>query len=970
MIQSPASSLPLQLNPDQRQAVLHRDGPLLIIAGPGSGKTFTLVERIVHLIGQGVAPTQIMVATFTEKAAKELITRATNRLLQLGYRVNLNEMYLGTLHSIFLRWLEEHRLATRLKRNYRILDQFDQTYLVFRNLSQFMEVEGVSGLFQPTANRWQKSQELVAYLNKVSEECIDPQKMLDFDEDDRVSAIGRCFNIYRELLEAQNALDFSSIQTEVLYLLENNPAILESLQEAIRYLMVDEYQDTNTIQERILFLLARKYRNIAVVGDDDQGLYRFRGATIRNILEFPKAFPDCQQIALYTNYRSHPDIVQFYNRWMNEQDWTHDGQVFRYDKTIQPRAGDFPSTAAVVKVACEGDSEAWFAEVHAFLRHLMDAGKVTDPNQVAFLFRSVKNQQVLDLSHYLEAQGINVFSPRSALFFEREEIQMLFGCLFFLFPDWKQVLQYDPERSYAIWDYYETCLARFVKAIKTNPEKHTELLKWARTKAKNHLHLTEATHYAFAALVYQMLEYPLFAEYLDVDLNAGKKDLRPAFNIALMTKLLFKFEYLYHISIIAPKDKEKILRNLFNDYFRFLFDGGIEEFEDFDEYAPSGAVSFMTVHQSKGLEFPVVLVGSLNLVPRKDFDDLDQILQSRFYAKPPFEPIENVKYYDFWRLFYTAFSRPQNLLALTCRLQEGRGKSPSKYFEKLFHPLPSWRDPAFDVTQLQLEPLKPTNLKHEYSFTSHILLYENCPLQYKFYKELEFTEVRTGGVLGGSLLHQTIEDIHKAVLRGEEHSLTDEQITHWFDTNYYLLSKAQRAYLHAGQQKALLQQVLRYRDRNTDKWHRIKAAEVDVSLVKDEYILKGAIDLIEGENGTVEIIDFKSGDKPDVNSTAPHTRKQLEQYRRQLEIYAHLVHERTGQEVSKMHLYYPKVEAGIPTITFPFKADTISQTIAVFDEVVRNIESKNFDIGQTQKTEKLCGGCDMRFHCNPRTYHK
>src|SRR5690606_20618817 len=235
---------------------------------------------------------------------------------------------------------------------------------------------------------------------------------------------------------------------------------------------------------------------------------------------------------------------------------------------------------------------------------------------------------------------------------------------------------------------------------------------------------------------------------------------------------------------------------------------------------------------------------------------------------------------------------------------------------------------------LVLDSIKPVNIKKEYSFTSHILLYENCPLQYKFYKELEFTEVRTGGVLGGSLLHQTIEDIHRAVLRGEPDILTDTNITEWFNTNYHLLSKANRTYLHQAQINALLQQVLRYRDRQSDKWHLIKEAEVDVSLVKEEYILKGTIDLIEGENNTVELVDFKSGDKPDVNSRDAKTRQQLSQYRRQLEVYSHLVEERTGHKVSKMHLYYPKEEDGSPYITFNANKDNIQHTIAVFDDVV------------------------------------
>ena len=155
-------------------------------------------------------------------------------------------------------------------------------------------------------------------------------------------------------------------------------------------------------------------------------------------------------------------------------------------------------------------------------------------------------------------------------------------------------------------------------------------------------------------------------------------------------------------------------------------------------------------------------------------------------------------------MFYTAFSRPQNILALTAFEKEGSGRNPSKYFEKSYKKAVSWRDSSFVQSDISLEEIKPVNIKKEYSFTSHILLYENCSLQYKYYKELEFTEVRTGGVLGGSLLRQTIEDIHKAVLRNQVNTLTDENISNWFNENYYLLSKSQRSYLHEAQQKALL----------------------------------------------------------------------------------------------------------------------------------------------------------------------
>jgi DNA helicase-2/ATP-dependent DNA helicase PcrA len=174
--------------------------------------------------------------------------------------------------------------------------------------------------------------------------------------------------------------------------------------------------------------------------------------------------------------------------------------------------------------------------------------------------------------------------------------------------------------------------------------------------------------------------------------------------------------------------------------------------------------------------------------------------------------------------------------------------------------------------------------------------------------------------------------------------------------------------LHKPQQIALLKQILNYRDKNNGQWDKIVEAEVDVSLVKQGYILKGTIDLIRGENGTVELIDFKSGSKPDVNATDNRTKGTLDRYRRQLEVYAHLVEERTGYKVSKMHLHYPKEENGNPNITFNKNERTINKTIESFDKIVENIEKKNFDNSHITRNTKQCGDCDMRYYCNPRQY--
>jgi len=162
-------------NENQQQAIQHHAGPLLIIAGPGSGKTYTLVERILNLINEHqAAAEQLLVVTFTEKAAQELKTRISNRLLEEGSSFNVNEMYLGTFHSICLKLLEEYRDFTRLKRSFILMDQFDQQYFLYQNLREFKDIEGIENIQgEHKIPAWAKSENLMSWLNKVAEEAID-----------------------------------------------------------------------------------------------------------------------------------------------------------------------------------------------------------------------------------------------------------------------------------------------------------------------------------------------------------------------------------------------------------------------------------------------------------------------------------------------------------------------------------------------------------------------------------------------------------------------------------------------------------------------------------------------------------------------------------------------------------------------------------------------------------------------------
>lgn len=949
-------------NPDQLAIIKHTEGPLLVIAGPGSGKTFTLVERVIHLVTEkSVKPENLFVATFTEKAAKELMTRISNRLLEKGIKFNINEMYLGTIHSICLRILEENREFTRLKRNYTLMDQFDQQYFIYQHMREYdalTEIDWIPGLRQPQS-RWKRSQNLIRWINKISEEAIDPGR-LKKDPNQGVRAVAAAYDLYQRQLEEENALDFSTIQLETLHLLENHPAVLEKLSQTIHYIMIDEYQDTNTVQEAIILKLAGAQKNVCVVGDDDQGLYRFRGATIRNILEFPANFPPgvCATKKLVTNYRSHPDIINFYNEWMNRLIWSDGKKNFRYSKTIEPCKAKFPKIASAFRVSGQAGQDNWHDEVLAFLQHLK-ANLLTDWNQVAFLFRSVRGEKAVDLAAFLEKSGIPVYSPRSNVFFERTEVRLMIGALLFLFPQYGKLRQWEDGAHLEIWEYFDACLLLFANQLR-KPE-NKDLAQWCKLRAKEHLSLTQNADYGFSGLFYQLLQFDLFASYLQEQDYRIIIDERPARNLANFSQLLVKFEYLHHVTVLSSRYLEKNIIDLFNQFFRYLKEGGMNEYEDEAEYAPRGCVSFLTIHQSKGLEFPVVIVGSLENTPRKQYDELDVILQGKYYRKPPFEPIERTKEFDFWRLYYTAFSRAQNFLVLTCQEKVSAGqhqrKVPSAYFEQLYRALPTWRSIKLDRDVVTLAQIKDVNLKQEYSFTSHIILYETCARQYRFYKDLAFSPVRQGPILFGTLVHQTIEDIHKAVLREETSKINPQQIEEWFHSNYQNLSKKERVYLSEPVRNTALDQVLRYAERNRGEWPNIREAEVQVALVKDRYILTGTIDLIKGTADTVEIIDFKSEHKPDL----VNERTKIDRYKRQLEIYAHVVEERLGLNVSKMHLYYTAEKDSNPMLTFNKDDQKICETIAVVDQTVERIEKKDFALRHV--TGKQCEDCDIRHFC-------
>ena len=225
-------------NEAQREAIQATDGPLLIIAGPGTGKTYTLVQRALYLIQEkGVQPENLFIATFTEKAAKELVTRITDEMAKRGIMANLNEMYVGTFHSLCLRILKDNLEYTRLKKNYRTLDSFDQQYTIFQNIYRFRELPHFDELIT-AKSAWGQAGSICNYANKFTEELVNAE-VLKTDKDPSVQAMGHILSLYQQILADNNLMDYSAMQVETYQLLISHPEILEKLQEQISHFMVD-----------------------------------------------------------------------------------------------------------------------------------------------------------------------------------------------------------------------------------------------------------------------------------------------------------------------------------------------------------------------------------------------------------------------------------------------------------------------------------------------------------------------------------------------------------------------------------------------------------------------------------------------------------------------------------------------------------------------------------------------------------
>ena len=287
------------LNARQKEAVFHTEGPLLLLAGAGSGKTRVITHRIAYLIEEmGVRPWNILAITFTNKAAAEMRTRVDD-IAGFGS----DQIWVSTFHSMCVRILRRHSDRLGFDTSFTIYDTDDQK-TVMKEVCKKLEID----------TKQMKERTLMGMISKAKDELISPEEFaLNAMGDYKQQKVAAVYKEYQDALKKNNAMDFDDLIVKTVELFKNCPEILENYQERFQYICVDEYQDTNTAQFELVRLLASKYRNLCVVGDDDQSIYKFRGANINNILDFEKVFSDAKVIKLEQNYRSTQNILDAAN---------------------------------------------------------------------------------------------------------------------------------------------------------------------------------------------------------------------------------------------------------------------------------------------------------------------------------------------------------------------------------------------------------------------------------------------------------------------------------------------------------------------------------------------------------------------------------------------------------------------------------------------------------------------------------
>jgi DNA helicase-2/ATP-dependent DNA helicase PcrA len=975
-----------KFNKEQLAAITHGQGPLLIVAGAGTGKTMVITQRIAHLIlDNNIKTDAILALTFTEKAAGEMQERV-DKLMPYGYV----DLWISTFHSFCQKILEQHALDIGLPNDFKLLDQTAAWLLVRHNLGKF-DLD----YYRPLGNPTKFIHALLNHFSRCKDEEIYPQQYLGYaqkleldldtkqgdeglkDEVRRLKEIANAYHVYQQLLIDNNFLDFGDLINYTLKLFQQRPNILKKYQQQFEYILVDEFQDTNFAQYNLVKLLAGQKANLTVVADDDQSIYKFRGASVSNILQFKQDYPQAQNIVLTANYRSCQNIL----------DLAYNFIQLNNPHRLEAQKGSKIKKHLKSNLKCQAQIE------HQHFKTLDDEIKGVI-NKIVQIKNKDKNATWADFAILVRA---NDSAASFINFLRKTNLPYQFVALRGLYnkPIILDIINY-----FKLLDNYHesTAVFRILRSpIITIADE--EIAKICHYANKKNISLYEAlkiasTIYGLAASTISQINF--FLSLVEKHLVYTRHKTVSEILLAFMQDSKY-LEKIVQADEEIAKQNADYLNQFYNRIKTFeesATDPTVQNFmEELDlelESGESGPLKFdvelgpevikiMTVHSAKGLEFKYVFIPNL--------------VEQRFPTNKRGEPIEipeplvkdilpegDFHLQEERRLFYVAMTRAKNGLFFSSADDYGglRGKKISRFLVELEKTNNFFKLDKRASNQEKIAKVSPAKqvksefkLPSQFSF-SQITAFQKCPYQYKLSFIYKIPVLGKGVFSYGKSMHATLQKFFilanqrqttsQVNLFSDKSNLVNKKIGNlvsfdefkkifeesWID-DWYNTKEDKEKYRQKG-----LEFIKLFYNENKDRELLIMALEKGFNIkLAREYTIKGFIDRIDLlPDNTVELIDYKTGTPKE---------KLISEEKTQLLLYQlacqNLPEITNGRKVSKLTFYYLDNNS---QLSFLGDENELKKVETSFIETIDQIKKSKFSaLPEFHK----CSFCDFKNIC-------
>lgn len=964
------------LNDEQREAVTHEGGPLLIVAGAGTGKTTVITRRIAHLIAEKRArPEEILALTFTDKAAAEMEERV-DTLAPYGYA----DVEISTFHAFGDRLLREHALELGLPPDFRVLNRAEHVIFLRERLFE-LPLDQYRPLGDPTRHL----RALIGLFSRCKDEDIAPEASLAFAEalaaqaatapDDAELAaravqqleLARTYAAVQALMATAGVIDFGDQIVHTLRLLRARPYVLAACQRRFRYVLVDEFQDTNYAQFEIVKLLAARHRNLCVVADDDQSIYKFRGAAISNVLGFTRDYPDARQIVLTRNYRSTQEILDAAYRLIRHNDPERLEVRSGIDKRLVAEAGAGSPPAHRHEDTAVQEADA----VAARIKKEVDDGRWRY-DDVAILVRS--NGDADQFLRSLNLHGVPWTFSGNAGLYGRPEVRLLIAFL-------RATAQPDDSVSLhylASSDLYQVPIVDLTRCATYADRRHRWLFDVLRQAGElpELAELSDEGQAAIRRLVGDLTRYmelarerptgELLYEFLaDSGWLARMSKADSARDLAEVQNIARFFRRVQDAARALRYDNVRE----FVTHLDALIDAG-EDPPVVEADTDTAAVHVLTVHKAKGLEFPIVF--------------LVRLVQDKFPARkqgeglvPPVELVKDVlPAGDFHlqeerRLFYVGMTRARRELFLTtAREYEGRDRKVSQFVvEALDLPGPprgagkartdearqeradkarararaavEWSAPAPERPEV---PEPPLPASHEL-LLSHRQVddYETCPLKYRYIHRLRVPILRHHTVVYGNTVHKVVE--HYLLRRAAGNYTPLDDMLAVFEREWE--NQGFLTWEHEAARKAAARAALTrfWHDEETDGG-RPTHVEKEFGFALGPNRVRGRFDRVDEDLLGATVIDYKTSEVTRQKAADERARKST-----QLALYALAWREMTGALPVAVELRF--IESRLVGRHVPTDADATAAAEMVA-RVGEGIRARDFAATPSREACRYC----------------